>query len=129
MASTTSRAVTASARVLVVLSDGGDKASWVTRDEAVQVQASNVVIYTISLVEPVLSRETAAAHTAWRSSRLSGRGRPKGQPRLRLAGEVGSPKAARWGDDAAAPHKRRRLVVAAILGAAPRARARTDFRS
>jgi len=52
VASTTSRAVTASARVLVVLSDGGDKASWVTRDEAVRkVQASNVV-YTISLVEP-----------------------------------------------------------------------------
>jgi Ca-activated chloride channel homolog len=41
-------------RVLVVVSDGGDNASHTTFDEVViKTQASNVVIYTVALVDPV----------------------------------------------------------------------------
>jgi VWFA-related protein len=41
-------------RVLVVVSDGGDNASHATFDEVVtKTQASNVVIYTVALVDPV----------------------------------------------------------------------------
>jgi Ca-activated chloride channel family protein len=41
-------------RVVIVLSDGGDNASRITFDELLQkVQASNVVIYTIALIDPV----------------------------------------------------------------------------
>jgi Ca-activated chloride channel family protein len=40
-------------KALIVLSDGGDNASRVTRDEAVRkAQASNAVIYTIAVVDP-----------------------------------------------------------------------------
>jgi Ca-activated chloride channel homolog len=41
-------------RVVIVLSDGGDNASRMTFDELLQkVHASNVVIYTIALIDPV----------------------------------------------------------------------------
>jgi VWFA-related protein len=41
-------------RVLIVLSDGGDNASQLSFDDALEkVQASNVVIYTIALLDPV----------------------------------------------------------------------------
>jgi len=41
-------------RVLIVLSDGGDNASHLTFNEVLQkVQASNVVIYTIALLDPL----------------------------------------------------------------------------
>jgi Ca-activated chloride channel family protein len=41
-------------RVIVILSDGGDNASDLTFDELVNnVQASNLVIYTIALIDPV----------------------------------------------------------------------------
>ena len=41
-------------RVLIVLSDGGDNASRLTFDELLQkVQASNVVVYTVALIDPV----------------------------------------------------------------------------
>jgi Ca-activated chloride channel homolog len=40
-------------KAIIVLSDGGDNASRVTRDEAVRkVQGSNAVIYTIAIVDP-----------------------------------------------------------------------------
>jgi VWFA-related protein len=56
-------------KALIVLSDGGDNASRVTRDEAVRkAQASNAVIYTIAAVDtgsrdanPKLLRELAQA--------------------------------------------------------------------
>jgi Ca-activated chloride channel family protein len=48
-------------RVLVVLSDGGDNASRATRTAAVRkAQASNAVIYTIALIDP-LSRDASPA--------------------------------------------------------------------
>jgi VWFA-related protein len=41
-------------RVVVILSDGGDNASQLTFDELLKkVQASNLVIYTIALIDPV----------------------------------------------------------------------------
>ncbi len=41
-------------RVLIVLSDGGDNASRMSFDELLEkVQASNVVIYTIALIDPI----------------------------------------------------------------------------
>jgi Ca-activated chloride channel homolog len=41
-------------RVVIVLSDGGDNASQLSFDEILkQVQASNVVIYTIALIDPL----------------------------------------------------------------------------
>jgi VWFA-related protein len=41
-------------RVVIVLSDGGDNASRMTFDELLtKVQASNVVIYTIALIDPI----------------------------------------------------------------------------
>ncbi len=41
-------------RVVIVLSDGGDNASRLTFDELLQkVQASNVVIYTIAVIDPI----------------------------------------------------------------------------
>ena len=41
-------------RVLIVLSDGGDNASRLTFDDLLtKVQASNVVIYTIALIDPI----------------------------------------------------------------------------
>ena len=41
-------------RVLIVLSDGGDNASRLSFDDAMEkVQASNVVIYTIALIDPI----------------------------------------------------------------------------
>jgi VWFA-related protein len=56
-------------KVLVLLSDGGDNASQMTKDDAVhKAQASNAVIYTIALVEygsrdanPQLLKELASA--------------------------------------------------------------------
>jgi len=49
-------------RVVVVLSDGGDNASRMTFDELLEkVQSSNVVIYTIALIDPVALGHNAGA--------------------------------------------------------------------
>jgi Ca-activated chloride channel homolog len=45
-------------KVLILLSDGGDNASRVTRDEALRkAQASNAVIYTVALIDPSSRRD------------------------------------------------------------------------
>ena len=127
MASTTSRTVTASARVLV-LSDGGDNASRVTRDEAVRkAQASNAVIYSIALVEPrsrdanprlLIARGGLRDHQAW-----SSKGSAPFKARRRSLKPAGSDEVAQW--PGRAHNLRRPVVVATILGPAPR----TDFPS
>ena len=49
-------------RVVIVLSDGGDNASRATFDELLKkVQASNVVIYTIALIDPIALGHNAGA--------------------------------------------------------------------
>ncbi len=49
-------------KVLVLLSDGGDNASRITFDELLEkVQASNVVIYTIALIDPIALGHNAGA--------------------------------------------------------------------
>jgi Ca-activated chloride channel family protein len=49
-------------RVVIVLSDGGDNASKSTFDELLKkVQASNVVIYTIALIDPIALDHNAGA--------------------------------------------------------------------
>jgi Ca-activated chloride channel family protein len=49
-------------RVVIVLSDGGDNASRTTFDELLKkVQASNVVIYTIALIDPIALGHNAGA--------------------------------------------------------------------
>jgi Ca-activated chloride channel family protein len=49
-------------RVLIVLSDGGDNASRLSFDELLKrVQASNVVIYTIALTDPIALEEDPGA--------------------------------------------------------------------
>lgn len=51
-----------SRRVVIVLSDGGDNASRITFDELLEkVQASNVVIYTIALIDPIALGHNAGA--------------------------------------------------------------------
>jgi len=51
-----------SRRVVIVLSDGGDNASRITFDELLKkVQASNVVIYTIALIDPIELGHNAGA--------------------------------------------------------------------
>jgi Ca-activated chloride channel family protein len=49
-------------RVVIVLSDGGDNASRITSDELLQkVEASNVVIYTMALIDPIVPGHNAGA--------------------------------------------------------------------
>jgi Ca-activated chloride channel homolog len=49
-------------RVVIVLSDGGDNASRMSYDELLKkVQASNVVIYTIALIDPIALGHDAGA--------------------------------------------------------------------
>ena len=49
-------------RVVIVLSDGGDNASQMSYDDLVKkVQASNVVIYTIALIDPIALGHNAGA--------------------------------------------------------------------
>ena len=49
-------------RVVIVLSDGGDNASRISFDELLKkVQASNVVIYTVALIDPIALGHNAGA--------------------------------------------------------------------